>query len=95
MKPKTIEEIAEEYRSLFSTGHSEMPKDELVFVPDKESKRAEDWLRTTLTSLIEQEIALMAEKKNEISKKHPNWDGKIGYIQACDDHIAHLKGLIK
>ena len=49
-----VEEIVKEYRNLFSTGHSEMSKDELVFVPDKESKRGEDWLRTTLTSYGDQ-----------------------------------------
>ena len=92
MKPKTIQEIVEEYRSLFSTGHSEMQKDELVFVPDKKSKRGEDWLRTTLTSLIEQEIAWVEGRKKELIPGRPEIHG---YNRSCDDIIEDLKGLLK
>ena len=89
-----------------------MPKDELVFVPDKESKRAEDWLRTTLISLIEQEIAWVegrrVQKHDHLidpkTLKDDDWRWVLvdissthaeAYNIACDDHIKHLRELIK
>ena len=72
-----IEEVVKEYKNLFSTGHSEMQKDELVFVPDKESKRGEDWLRTTLPATIarvrqqyHQELSALIEEERK--EKHDN-----------------------
>ena len=78
---KLIEEVVKEYRNLFSTGHSEMPKDELVFVPDKESKRGEDWLRITLTTTIAR-VREEEYKRLEAVLERMSWD-----IKACSQSL--------
>ena len=88
MKPKTIKEIVEEFKKQDFGYISESMYDEQMAA-------VVDYFRNALTSLIEQEIAWVEGSKEEISKKHPNWDGKIGYTQACDDIIEHLKELLK
>ena len=86
MKPEII---VKEHETIFTKALEEQGHD--IFKVAK----ALEIFRTTLTSLIEQEIAWVEGSKEEISKKHPNWDGKIGYTQACDDIIEHLKELLK
>lgn len=55
-EPKSDEEIVEEFRSRFSTGETQVITDyEPLFIPDDESERRENWLRSTLAAVRRKE----------------------------------------